>query len=73
MHVAATRRLCMPAVGEGAVTWRLEGADIDVDELGEDELGIDINELGEGDELGADIDVDEFGTMEGRRIGRRGW
>ena len=50
-RVAATRPLCIPAVGEDATTWRLEGGRDDLAAQGrdgatDDELFADIEKIG---------------------------
>ena len=54
-RVAATRPLCIPAVGEDATTWRLEG--------GRDDLAAQGRDGVTDDELFADIDVDSQSSV----------
>ena len=62
-RVAATRPLCIPAVGEDATTWRLEGGRDDLAAQGRDDLAARGRDGTTDDELGADIDVDRQSSV----------
>ena len=62
-RVAASRPLCIPAVGEDAVTWRLEGGRDDLAAQGRDDLAARGRDGTTDDELFADIDVDSQSSV----------